>query len=134
MVVAAVTPSFGDHSWLFKYQSLIGGLLALGGAAIAAVQVHASMNQTDKLEKRRVRSKRDAARAVLSLHLSSLTDYFLTCAASTLSVIRQCKDQNVPNGITMPPIPEIPWEAIEALKDLTEHEAPENRAFIAALL
>jgi hypothetical protein len=69
----------GSPHFLDKWQTLAAGILALFGAWLTVRKIQDQINQSDKLEElRRVREER-AAKAVLPLALSELTQYGLDC-------------------------------------------------------
>jgi hypothetical protein len=64
-----------DAGWIYNYQSLIGGIIALSGAAVGAWFLHKQIRQTTEIENERRERKRAALRAVGPIILSSVIQY-----------------------------------------------------------
>ncbi|MGE3868431.1 MAG: hypothetical protein AB7F51_02830 [Pseudorhodoplanes sp.] len=73
MEYASTLHSYVQH--LFQWQTLIAGVLALIAAIWTIFQINKQIRQTEKLETDKRYSENNAARAVLPLALSQLTQY-----------------------------------------------------------
>jgi hypothetical protein len=99
--------------WLYDWQTLIAGLIALVGAYWAVSGIGLQIAQADELEElRRVRAEA-AAKAVLPLSLSELSKYCRECI--------QLVDRYIKGGAELPkvphdlPVPRIGSEIIATL-------------------
>jgi hypothetical protein len=118
----------------YHYQTIIGGILAIVGALIGARYINKQIRSAERLELRRVESRREAARAVLPLTLSSITEYATDAGRAMLALIEQCNGETLPATIAMPVWPKLPTDAITALKELAENSRPNETVFVARLL
>jgi putative Mn2+ efflux pump MntP len=74
-IVAGAFAMPNDAGWIYNYQSLIGGIIALSGAAVGAWFLHKQIRQTTEIENERRERKRAALRAVGPIILSSVIQY-----------------------------------------------------------
>jgi hypothetical protein len=83
LIVASTTNIWGqtDQTWLYRWQTLLTGILALAGALLTVHMIERQVRQMDKAEQERVQRKAIAARALLPSALASLSDYAETCTA-----------------------------------------------------
>ena len=65
--------------WLYDWQTLIAGALALIGALGTVYYLHAQIEQARDLENARKRREENAARAVLPLALNQVVEYAVEC-------------------------------------------------------
>lgn len=95
--------------WAFDWQQLLGSVLALGAAFLGAYYLRQQIKLAQDQETERQRRRFAAARSVLPLTLSSLTNYATRCAALLRSIHSQANGQNVPysalNGRVLPILP-----------------------------
>lgn len=127
------TPYFYG-GWFFDYQTLITGLLALAGAWWGVRAINMQMRQEALLEAERLASRRAAARAVLPLSLSLLSEYAEECASILEGLLGQCVDGSLPRSVKVNAFPAPPGEAIQAFKEMTEVSLPADRETLAAIL
>lgn len=115
--------------WLNRYQGLLGGILALVGAALAFVAVRAQIGQTERhAQERRTRAS-NAARSILPPALSSITDYASQCIEQ-LKLLRasksiQAKDLRFPS---------LPAHTIDVFKQAVEFADEKNADEFADLI
>jgi len=106
-------------TWVKDWGTLASGILALVGAGIGAYFINQQIRQSDAHEKARRGRGYAAARAVLPLGLSTLTDYSNVC----MHVLQNIYDESVRAGrliapAVIPQPPQIPTEAIAVLKEM----------------
>lgn len=82
-------------SWLHKWQTLVGAMVALFAAGIA----FRSLRQADELEKRRRSRKHAAIRAVLPLALAQVTEYAERTLRALDQLVNRCEDEILPRLI-----------------------------------
>ncbi|RUX75595.1 hypothetical protein EN925_19635 [Mesorhizobium sp. M7A.F.Ca.US.006.04.2.1] len=120
--------------WLYDYQTLIAGLVALAGAWWGVRAINMQMRQEICLEAERLASRRAAARATLPLSLSLLSEYAEECASILRSLLDRCVDGSLPRSVKVKDFPTPPAEAIQAFKEMTEVSLPTDRETLAATL
>lgn len=113
--------------WLNRYQTLIGALIALATAVWGIAALY-------RIEDNKWQSKRAAARAVLPLTLSGISEYIGKCAPLLVTIHDKCKDGVLPKEIPIPEFPSLPVEAIAGLKEMVEFSYPAERTYISKLL
>lgn len=137
-VVAALVASQTDgppDNWLFHYQTLFTGLLALGAAVAAAILLHRQIKQESDLARETMEGRRQAARSWLSLHLSSIIGYAEDTGKGVWKLIRACDENGqLPGQVPIPQFPELPMDAAVAVKEFTEFATREEAKFIAVML
>jgi hypothetical protein len=110
---------FTDKSWLYRWQGLIGVVIALIAAGVAFHNTTRSLQNAEKLEKHRRSRKHAALRAVLPLALARLTDYAARSGQALNELEKMCDDRHLlPLGTMPESIVKTPPD--EALKSLTE--------------
>lgn len=128
-------PSSGaPTNLLYHYQTLVGGLLAIAGAAIGAAYINKQVKSAERQELNRLASRREAARAVLPLTLSSVTEYATDAGRAMLALMAQCQGETLPPQVAIPTWPKLPTEAINSLKELAEYSRPNETLFVSRLL
>lgn len=75
--------------WLFDWQTLVGGLLALGAAYLAGRQIQRQIVQAETLHKEEVQRRHNAARSVLPLSLAGVSRFLQAMADSVASDIER---------------------------------------------
>lgn len=113
--------------WLNRYQTLIGALIALATAVWGIAALY-------RIEDNKWQSKRAAARAVLPLNLSALSEYAETCAPLLDELLDKCVGNSLPKVVAIPEFPTVPIEAVLGLKEMVEFSYTSERRFISALL
>ncbi|MBZ9741020.1 MULTISPECIES: hypothetical protein [unclassified Mesorhizobium] len=121
-------------TWLYDYQTLLTGVLALGGAWWGVRAINLQMNQEAQAEADRLSSRRAAARATLPLSLSLLSEYAEECALILKELLDKCVDGSLPRAIEVKEFPTPPAEVIQAFKEMTEVSLPADRETLAAIL
>lgn len=120
--------------WLFEYQTLTGGLLALAGAFIGGWLLHRQTLQSDEHERTRRQGRREAIRSVLPLALSSIARYATECAQAGRTLLDQCIGESLPGVVkNVPQLPLLPLDAIDELKQLMELSSPEELRMISQI-
>ena len=112
--------------WLYDWQTLLSGMLALGAAFLAASQIRKQIVQVEKHETERRTRKFNAVRATLPLALSGICSFsknMLTELSQVRSAISHLGSVPVPKSFN-PPSP--PSELVSALQDMVEATAQTN--------
>lgn len=120
-------------SWLYHYQSLVSGLLALGSAIVAAILLHRQTQQAAAQERERKDGQREAARTLLSLHLSVIIRYAKGTGEGIWALMEQCRDNILPAGVQMPTLPHNPIAAAQAVKEFAEFATKEEAKYLALM-
>lgn len=130
----------GTFQWLQDYQTLITGVGAVCAAwlSVRAIrdQIKSSEDAANKqikhsadMEATRVDAKRAAARAVLPLALSTLTEYSTETSEKLVNVLQQCNEGRFPKTAILPSFVEFPEEIISSIKEMIEYAAPDDRNY-----
>ena len=117
--------------WLNRYQTLLGGVLALAGAYLAFSAVRSQIGQTERLEQERQRRETRAAQAGATHALDKITNY----AAACITLIRDL-DQDHLRGHKVPnlPVPSFPTETIAVLQGAVRHSSDDYAARFSDLI
>lgn len=124
------------HDWLFKWQTMIAGLVAVAGAGIGAAFLHRQTRQDRELEDERRKRRLVATRAMLPLTLSALSEWIQAHGTLLKTLLELCEENDLPSERTRGavPLPPLPVEFFEGLRNLIEYlPAPQNSS-IAELL
>jgi len=102
-----------------NWQTLLGSLVAIAAAFIGARAISGQIQQTDRLEAERLHRRFLAARAVLPLALSSLSQYARDCATELYRATGLLRGRSLSQAapLTFPP---PPIAAIETLTEVIE--------------
>jgi hypothetical protein len=87
---------------LYNWQTLIGGLIAIGAAFIAARAVKNQISASDRQEQERYRRRMNASRSLLPLALRSLNQYARDSAEFMKGII----DRSSQSMLVQPDVPE----------------------------
>lgn len=126
--------SYFYWGWLYDYQTLLTGLLALAGAWWGVRAINMQVTQEARREAERMASRRAAARATLPLSLSLLCRYAEECASILKDLLDKCVDGALPRTVDVKEFPDPPAEAIQAFKEMTEVSVPADRETLAVIL
>ncbi len=119
--------------FLYDWQQLIGGFFAIGASIAAWVAIHRQVQQADRHESERNRQKRDAARAMLPLALSGITEYARACRDALIDLYRNRSEESIPKTNWIPP--PVPSGAIADLRTMVEaSNAPTEGRIVARIL
>ncbi|WIJ24219.1 hypothetical protein [Devosia sp. RR2S18] len=135
LTALAVGPTIGGEpdTWLYHYQTLFAGLLALVSAIGAAVLLYQQTRQTAAIEWERKQGQREAARSWLSLHLSAIVGYAKGTGQGIWYLMGQCHNGILPGGAQMPDLPPLPMEAALAVKEFAEFATREEAQYLALM-
>lgn len=100
-------------SWLYHWQTLITGALALLGAVATVWVILRQIGQADKLHEEGWRRESLAARGVLAVALNAITDY---AVASLTELVKLHKLHRDGRAIPIPEFPPLPAEIIEPFR------------------
>jgi hypothetical protein len=114
--------------WLNRYQTLITGFIALAAAIMTVVMVRQQIRQVDHLEDERRRRESYAARAVLPLALSQISEY----AKKSIECWKDF-DPDTQN-LSDVSVPELPEGLVEPLRDCIRYSEQHQAKQIADLL
>lgn len=121
-------------NWLYHYQTLLVGLLALGSAGIAAFLLHRQTQTQERIERERRTGQREAARSWLALHLSAIISYAQTTGKGIWKIMEECEGHQLPPEISFPSRPPLPLEAAAALKDFVKYANLEEARYVSEML
>ncbi|WP_104662878.1 hypothetical protein [Ensifer adhaerens] len=124
----------GGLRWIYDYQTLIAGIAAVWAARWSVNAIRRQIAQVDRIESDRNDAKRSAARAVLPLSLSFLSEYAEECAAKLRELLDKCENGILPKHIAIPAFPDVPVDVVSALKELIEFSPLSERVSLARLL
>ena len=122
-------------AWVYEHETLAGGFMALASAILAAWFLSRQIGQAERHERDRFRRRREAARAMLPLALSSISDYAERSALAGKSLLDQCVDGALEGGpdLNVPVLPLLPTDALFALKEMIELSSRGETATIAKI-
>ncbi len=86
-IVCAALITQVDCAWLYRWQTLIAGMLAIAAAAVGGLFVYRQTAQADAHEVERRRGEFAAARAVMPLTLTMICEYVIECGKQTKGVL-----------------------------------------------
>lgn len=136
-ILLSIHPVFqfvSNSTWFKEYQTFVAGLLALLAAWWTVGAINRQIKQAEDVEQARQNSRRAAARAVLPLGLSAISQYATDCARILQNLIDKCVDETLPTKVDVPPFPAPPDGAIGSLKEMTEAAGPTERDTLADIL
>lgn len=130
----------GTFEWLSEYQTLLTGLAAVYAASLSVKAVrdqirsseaasNEQLKQAERIEAARVDAKLSAARAVLPLALSTLTEYSDETSEKLVVVIEQCSHGVLPKTANVPLFMEFPQEVVSSIKEMIEYAPAEDRNY-----
>lgn len=125
--------------WIYAHETLTGGLLAVAAASLGAWFLYQQTRQSDRHERERRRSRREATKAVLPLALSSIVRYAQASGIATKALLDQLptNDEDDPpprNSLSLLPPPVVPADSIAVLREMAEALTPEEVRPFAILL
>lgn len=127
------TEWLGRFQWLYEYQTLITGLAAVYAAYFSVSAIYDQIRQAKEIEVDRKNAKLAAARAVLPLSLSTISDYASICARICHDMLLQCRNEHYPRDLPIPDFPSVPDNAIGTIKELIEFVDESERPVFARL-
>lgn len=125
----------GFVSQLERWQALIAGFLAIGGALIGGSFILRQIRSADSHVADQLGRRNDADRAMLPLALSELSRYSRSCAAVLVTLIRDAPITDATLARQVALIPSVPADAVRIIRDFIESTAdPSLRARFSFLL
>ncbi|CDX14152.1 conserved hypothetical protein [Mesorhizobium plurifarium] len=123
-----------EFGWFDTYQTFIAAMLALAGAGWSVAAINRQIRQDWEFEHESRESKRAAARSVLPLALSAVSEYAEECAHLLTDLIDKCVGGALPTAARPPDLPALPLDALDAIKEMTEYALPSERQVLATLV
>lgn len=121
-------PATNTESWLYRWQTLIGAVVALIAAGIGAWFIKRQIETTERLENEKRIMRQRSIRAVLPLSLSELCDYAMRCSEKLTFLHRACGDQLLDRHADIDrTFPALPAGLATVFKEFIEC-SPENEA------
>ena len=121
--------------FLYDWQSIIAGLFAIVAALIGGMFIRRQIELSDQHEKERLRRKHAAARAMLPLALSSLSEYARECAQLLRNIHIQSQGEAVPlSALQNLKLPALPMDTTNDLRSMVEASGPTEGRAIATTL
>lgn len=130
-VINDAISAIGSLKWIDT--TLVTGLAAVIAGALSIKAIRNQIEQVERLEVDRMDAKRTAARAVLSVTLSTICDYSATCSKITHDLLPHCRRGRLPDEYKLPEYPELPSSAISVIKEIVEYVEPQHRMVFAEL-
>ena len=132
-------PGWGEGcdllKWLYDWQTLLAGCLAIVAALIGGYVVKAQTRQAAEYEQEHTRRRQAAARAVLPLSLSTICEYAEQCAAVLRQLHDSCSDESLPREAGAKAVfPAVPSAATAELKEMIEAADATTAATFAVVL
>ncbi|MBL4721100.1 MAG: hypothetical protein JKY20_08225 [Alphaproteobacteria bacterium] len=103
--------------WIYKYQNLISGFLAVGAACATVYFLHRQTREANKRHRCDRKNKFFAARAVMLLALSDLCDY----ARASANYAKRVRDIVRRGQVHTVELPELPESIVATLRDIIEY-------------
>ena len=126
----------GSGQWLFDWQTLIAGALALFGALVTVHYLNKQIILTENMEIERRRREETALKAVLPMALGDIVRYAVD-SIKLIDGLARRKSGLLPGGIsTYPPreLPRVPSEAVDTIRDCTRYADTEIAGRLSTLL
>lgn len=117
--VAARLPG-GVVDQLDRWQDLIGGFLAIGGAFIGGAFIMRQVRSADRHVAEQLVRRNDADRAMLPLALSELSRYSSKCSGVLVALIRRHPVAGEALDAQVALIPVVPADAVRIIRDFIE--------------
>lgn len=119
--------------WVYAHETLATGLLAVGGAMLAAFPVFRQLTLADRHEQQRLQRRKQAVRIATPLAVLGLSTYTELMGKLFVDLYDQLEDGSLPGTVTID-IPPLPDDAISALRDLAETVSATEALFISQLI
>lgn len=122
--------------FLFNWQTLIMGLMALASAVAGVAYLHRQIRQTEELEDKRRERKLAAVKAVGPLALSIIGDYAKQCTDALKDLHHQCGNNPAlpPSGVVSPAVPPVPKETVTLFSEFIEYSEGADADLIEELM
>ena len=121
-------------SWIYHWQTLLTGLLAIAAAFVGGYFVNKQIVDARRLEADRIARRFSAMRSVLPLTLSYLSAYARDNAEALKDIYSRKENNEIPNTINLPKLPELPLDVVPQLRDMIETSDKNVAKVIAELL
>ncbi|MFC5422353.1 hypothetical protein ACFPOB_22555 [Bosea eneae] len=129
--IGVCTWTIATTKTLFDWQTLIGALTALLAAFIGAVFIHRQIRTAWLIEEDKRVRKLLAARSVLPVALSALTDYAIECGKRLRRLLTHTGSPPSANLLRFPP---LPTELIPLFKEIVENAPAEHTVSFRAVV
>lgn len=113
--------------WVEDWEALVGGMATFTGALIGAAALLWVAREGRRNNAR-------ALRAGLALKLGPLLDYAQASAAVARALLPQVVGKVLPNTATLPPLPELPKDSVQAIIDIVGVSSVHNASELSDLL
>lgn len=125
---------FRDQGWIDHWQALIAGSLAIVAAIVGGIFINRQVRAAKTSETEARQRKFDAARAVLPLTLSALSEYAIRSNKLLMAIHTTKAGESIPKQATPPALPPIPVGVIEDLRAIIEQSDEPFRGSIKRLI
>ena len=119
-------------TWIYNFQTLIAGALALGGAVVTIWGIRHQVKQSENQENERRRRQNMAARAMMPVALMEIHRYARECVSVLLPVLPDPPEQRITAHIGE--IPPIPADALFTLRQSVEFGSNEIATYLSDLI
>ena len=130
-------PQIKTDNWIYQYQTLIAGVIALVAAAVSFWMIYQQILQARKFAEEENDREQRAARPILSFVMVSLLNYSQHC----YKVLRLSYRDLIPNSNGFVPyprldgeIPNVPAGVFEAIKENLKYGTPSAISVLSRLL
>jgi hypothetical protein len=125
---------FVREGWIDHWQTLIAGLIAILAAFVGGLFINRQISSAHIIEKERVERKFSAARAILPLTLSALSEYTQLCNSHLKTILATKRGDAIPLQATPTKAPTFPNGIIEDLRGIIEYSDKPIRTALVALV
>lgn len=119
-LVACTTSIFKDDGWLYKFQTLVAGVIAIVAAFIGGHFINKQINSSFEIERERRSRKFRSIRSTIPITLNEICDYNHAVNEFLLNSYFQVKDNRLPPDANIMEIPKFPYSIIKALQEIIE--------------
>jgi hypothetical protein len=123
--IGQASASWCLEAWLNRYQTLIAGLFAFGGALLTVAKISAQIKQTSDSDEDRRERQEIASRAKLLMALNILSNYSESCIKQIATLHRQDSlgpEIIVPEDFKLPDFPTHAAGAMEGCLEYTKKD------------
>ena len=127
----------GVSAAIYKWQTLIAGVLAIAAAGVGGAFVYRQTKQADAHEQERRRGRLAAARAVLPLTLTSICQYSAHCGGQVKEVLDAWNDgQKFPRGYVLrfSPFPTLATEDLRLFIEAADEDSGEYASTLIVMI
>lgn len=135
VVLVTNTAEGMTNNVLYHYQTLFSAVFAFGGAIVGALAIYKQITLQRNISNEDRVGRMSAARALLPLALSSISQYAEDCSELLVKLREECDDDGIlPDHISISRIPPVPIDGMQTIKEVIEFSKPVERNTPAELI